>query len=54
MMEERKNLLLSMNSQNPTSWSYHQEERLVDLQRHVNRMREFLLNGSPEGPAATN
>jgi len=49
MMEERKNLLLSINDQNKSMWSRHQEERLADLQRHVNRMREFLLNGSNDG-----
>jgi two-component system chemotaxis response regulator CheB len=46
MMEERKNLLLSMASHDGPQWSSYQEERLTDLQRHVNRMREFLLNGS--------
>jgi two-component system chemotaxis response regulator CheB len=46
MMEERKNLLMSMASHDNSPWSRHQEERLADLQRHVNRMREFLLNGS--------
>ena len=49
MMEERKNLLMSMNKQDNSTWSRQQDERLIDLKRHVNRMREFLLNGS-EGP----
>jgi two-component system chemotaxis response regulator CheB len=46
MMEERRSLLLSMAKHDQAQWSRHQEERLADLQRHVNRMREFLLNGS--------
>ena len=49
MMEERKNLLMSMASHDNNPWNRHQEERLADLQRHVNRMREFLLNGSADG-----
>jgi two-component system chemotaxis response regulator CheB len=49
MMEERKNLLISMTQHDQTQWSRHQQERLADLQRHVNRMREFLLNGSNDG-----
>lgn len=44
MMEERKNLLLSIASHDGLQWS--QQERITDLKRHVNRMREFLLNGS--------
>lgn len=46
MMEERKNLLMGMASHSDSQWNQHQEERLTDLKRHVNRMREFLLNGS--------
>jgi two-component system chemotaxis response regulator CheB len=49
MMEERKNLLVGMTQHDQTQWSRHQQERLADLQRHVNRMREFLLNGSNDG-----
>jgi two-component system chemotaxis response regulator CheB len=49
MMEERRSLLLSMAKHDQAQWSRHQEERLADLQRHVNRMREFLLNGSGNG-----
>jgi two-component system chemotaxis response regulator CheB len=54
MMEERKNLLAGMASQNTSPWSRQQEERLTDLKAHVNRMREFLLNGNDKGagPAA--
>ena len=46
MMEERKNLLSSMSSHGGSQWSAQQEERLADLKRHVNRMREFMLNGA--------
>jgi two-component system chemotaxis response regulator CheB len=46
MMEERKNLLMGMASHDNSHWNQHQEERLTDLKRHVNRMREFLLSGS--------
>ena len=52
MMEERKNLLLGMAAHDSNSqWSRQQEERLADLQRHVNRMREFLLNGNEDAGA---
>jgi two-component system chemotaxis response regulator CheB len=51
MMEERRNLLLSMSDHDKTQWGRHQQERLTDLQRHVNRMREFLLNGTADGAA---
>jgi two-component system chemotaxis response regulator CheB len=59
MMEERKYLLASMAAHGKTQWSAQQQERLADLQRHVNRMREFMLNGaykqrgaSPDEPEA--
>jgi two-component system chemotaxis response regulator CheB len=48
MMEERKNMLLSMSNHNQTQWNRQQEERLADLQRHVNRMREFLLSNNDD------
>ncbi len=46
MMEERKNLLSSMAAHGGPQWNTHQEERLAELKRHVNRMREFMLNGA--------
>ncbi|MGI4740388.1 MAG: chemotaxis protein CheB [Janthinobacterium lividum] len=46
MMEERKNMLLSLATHGGSQWNQQQQERLTDLKRHVNRMREFLLNGS--------
>jgi two-component system chemotaxis response regulator CheB len=60
MMEERKNLLASMADHSGNQWGAQQQERLADLQRHVNRIREFMLNGaykqygaSPSGPEAS-
>jgi two-component system chemotaxis response regulator CheB len=45
MMEERKNLLTSMASRGDTPYAVQQAERIEELKKHVNRMREFLLNG---------
>ncbi|AII53480.1 chemotaxis protein CheB [Hymenobacter sp. APR13] len=45
MMEERKNLLSSMASRKQTPWSAQQQERLEEIKRHINRLREFMLNG---------
>lgn len=53
MMEERKNLLSSMAAHSAPQWNTHQAERLADLQRHVNRMREFMLNGVYKTPSAS-
>lgn len=52
LMEERKNLLASMASHESPTWNAQQEERLAVLKGHVNRMREFLLNGSASPAAA--
>jgi two-component system chemotaxis response regulator CheB len=46
MMEERKNLLTNMASRGEGLWSIQQEERVEEIKRHVNRLREFLLNGA--------
>lgn len=46
MMEERKNLLTSMASRGEGYLSAQQEERIEEMKRHINRLREFLLNGS--------
>lgn len=46
MMEERKNLLSSMAVRGEGSWSVQQEERLNEIKNHINRLREFLLNGT--------
>jgi two-component system chemotaxis response regulator CheB len=46
MMEERKNLLSSMASHGDGHWNVQQAERLEEMKRHINRLREFLLNGA--------
>lgn len=46
MMEERKNLLSSLAVRGEGPWSVQQEERLEEIKAHINRLREFLLNGS--------
>jgi two-component system chemotaxis response regulator CheB len=45
MMEERKNLLSSMASHGESHWSVQQAERVEEIKAHINRLREFLLNG---------
>ncbi len=47
MMEERKNLLRNLAGQSGVAAldSESKLERIVELKRHVNRLREFLLNG---------
>ena len=45
MMEERKNLLTSMAVRGEGPYSVQQEERLEEIKKHINRLREFLLNG---------
>ncbi|MDO7884893.1 chemotaxis protein CheB [Hymenobacter sp. CA2-7] len=49
MLEERKNLLSSMASHDQGPWSAQQAERVAEIKRHINRLREFMLNGA-EGP----
>ena len=46
MMEERKNLLTSMAVRGEGTYSVQQEERIEEMKKHINRLREFLLNGS--------
>lgn len=53
MMEERKDLLLSMASHGGPQWNKQQQERIADLKRHINRMREFLLSSSDAHPNAS-
>ncbi|TGE28259.1 chemotaxis protein CheB [Hymenobacter metallicola] len=45
MMEERKNLLTSMASHGAGPWNVQQAEKLEEIKQHINRLREFLLNG---------
>jgi two-component system chemotaxis response regulator CheB len=52
MMEERKNLLTSMASHGNGHFSVQQAERVEEIKRHINRLREFLLNGGENGEAA--
>ena len=52
MMEERKNLLSSMAVRGEGAYSVQQEERLEEIKKHINRLREFLLNGGV-GPGST-
>jgi two-component system chemotaxis response regulator CheB len=55
MMEERKNLLSSMTSREQSPWNAQQQERLEEIKRHINRLREFMLNGvNGLGPAGSN
>ena len=51
MMEERKNLLSSMAERGESGYSEHQAERLEEIKKHINRLREFLLTG-PNGSTA--
>jgi two-component system chemotaxis response regulator CheB len=46
MMEERKNLLNSIIARDGGAYSAAQAERLEEITKHINRLREFLLNGS--------
>jgi two-component system chemotaxis response regulator CheB len=52
MMEERKNLLTSMASHGEGRWNVQQAERVEEMKGHINRLREFMLNGT-EGPGPT-
>ncbi|HEX8507582.1 MAG TPA: chemotaxis protein CheB, partial [Hymenobacter sp.] len=53
MMEERKNLLSSMAARGEGPYSVQQEERIEEMKKHINRLREFLLNGNGSGSAST-
>jgi two-component system chemotaxis response regulator CheB len=44
MMEERKNLLSSMATHGDSPWNKPQLERVEEIKRHINRLREFLLS----------
>ena len=54
MLEERKNLLLSLATRAEAAFPEQQQARIADLQQHVNRLREFLLgsNGRSNGAEA--
>jgi two-component system chemotaxis response regulator CheB len=51
MMEERKNLLSNMAARGQGPYSVQQEERIEEMKKHINRLREFLLNGG--GPSTS-
>ncbi|QKG54125.1 chemotaxis protein CheB [Hymenobacter sp. BRD67] len=46
MMEERKNLLASIAGHGDSYLSIQQAERVEEMKRHINRLREFMLNGT--------
>ena len=49
MLEERKNLLIGMAARSTRTFAGVPDQRIEDLKKHVNRLREFLLSGN--GPA---
>ncbi|RZK56828.1 MAG: chemotaxis protein CheB, partial [Hymenobacter sp.] len=49
MLEERKNLLLGMAARGEAASLVPSDQRIEELKKHVNRLREFLLN--PNGRA---
>ena len=53
MMEERKNLLTNMAARGEGMFSVQQEERIEEIKVHINRLREFLLNGVHSGDIGT-
>ncbi|MBC8083661.1 MAG: hypothetical protein H7Z21_10655, partial [Hymenobacter sp.] len=53
MLEERKHLLSSMVTRGDLSYPEQQQERMDELKKHTERLREFLLNGSGNGPDPT-
>lgn len=52
MLEERKNLLGSMARRGESMGITVQEERVEELKTHIDRLRQFLLNGAAGGPRA--
>jgi two-component system chemotaxis response regulator CheB len=53
MMEERKNLLTSIANHGEGHLSLQQAERVEEMKRHINRLREFMLNGKDGGTPTT-
>ena len=45
MMEERKNLIINLAAGSEGAYSTEQAERIDEIKKHINRLREFLLNG---------
>ncbi|WP_262922921.1 hypothetical protein [Hymenobacter cellulosilyticus] len=54
MLEERKNLLTNMASRSEGPYGVQQEERIEEMKMHINRLREFLLNGTPKHSGSSN
>jgi len=54
LLEERKNLLVNMAGHHEATWEPRQNERIEELKRHINRLREFMLTGdeAPGQPPA--
>ena len=50
MMEERKNLLDGLAARDSHYQTAQQDERLKELKMHINRIREYLLDGPDENP----
>ena len=46
MMEERKNILAGMAARGASAYPAQQEEKLSEIKKHINRLREFLLTGN--------
>jgi two-component system chemotaxis response regulator CheB len=53
MMEERRNLLGNMAVRGESPYSVQQEERIEEIKKHINRLREFLINGHAGGAVDT-
>lgn len=50
MLEERKNLLSSLYRHGDAPGAGGQQERVDELKTHIDRLRQFLLNGAAGGP----
>jgi len=46
MLEERKTLLTNMAVRGEGALSVQQQERIEEIKKHINRLREFMLNGA--------
>ncbi|SHJ27343.1 two-component system, chemotaxis family, response regulator CheB [Hymenobacter daecheongensis DSM 21074] len=50
MLEERKTLLTNMAARGDTALNRQYEERVAEIKKHINRLREFMLNGTSGSP----
>ena len=53
MLEERKSLLGGMAARGESHYAAQQEERITEIRKHINRLREFLLDGGDGSSGAT-